>query len=688
MQPTDPHPPPTTAGDRWSMILDGLNHLDQGITIIDDNLNLVACNRKFLELFDLPIEMGRVGTPFEAFIRHNARRGEYGPGDPERQVQEQVRRARAFQAHRMERVRPNGAVLKIVGNPMPEGFVTVYTEVTPPPRTEQQLRDNRNQLEARVAERTTELTAQNRQPEAEIHSRRQTAAALRHSSKWLRLIADALPALVAYVDKERRYGFVNKLHEDWFGIPVDAIPGRTFGTLIDTELGERLRSQVEEALTGREVIVEFEFRDVNDQHRYVRSNFVPHFDETGAVLGFFNLGMDLTEHKKTQEALNQAMKMEAVGQLTGGIAHDFNNLLTIIMGNLAFLEDDLADRPELLECAETALHAAQRGAELTGRMLAYSRRQALQPRVLDPSRLATATTAFLKRTLGEGIGIRVEVEPEVWKTLADPNQLTNALLNLSINARDAMPQGGALVIAADNAVLDRAFCAAHPGLEPGDYVRIRVIDTGVGMSQEAMEKAFEPFFTTKEPGAGTGLGLSMVYGFASQSGGHAAIHSHQGKGTTVALYLPRASEDTPEAKLPEEAALSYRGNETVLLVEDDPEVRRFVARTLREQGHRVLEAGNAQAALGILAESLPVDLLLADLVMPGGVGGRELARQVRDQCPGIRVLCMSGYSGQRGNGGGSPDSCDALLNKPFTRQQLIRAVSRILERARTGARGT
>ncbi len=535
--------------ERWSLTLSALEHLDQGYSLFDRRLRLIAWNRRFLELLDFPIELARVGVSFADFIRYNAERGEYGPGDHQAQYEERLRLARTFQPHCFERTRPNGKVIEVRGNPIEgDGFITVYTDITARRRAEAALRESRNQLEVRVEARTAELKALNQQLLAEMASHQQTAAALRESESWIRLIADAVPALIAYVDANQRYGFANKRHQEWFGVSAEAIIGQPFKQIIGAAVYERLQPQVEAALSGQNASAEYEFTNDAGRNSYVLSSFIPHVDEQGRGLGFFILSQDLTEHKQTQAALSQAKKMEAVGQLTGGIAHDFNNLLTIIMGNLCFLKTKLGDE-KLLKTVHTAMNAARSGAELTARLLAFSRQQTLKPRAVSPYRQAAEMAELLRRTLDPKIEVATAVDRSVWNIIVDPSQLTNALLNLALNARDAMPTGGKLTIAAINILVDTAYTAHNHDFNPGEYVLLTVTDTGTGMPADVAEHACEPFFTTKEVGAGTGLGLSMVYGFVKQSGGHIQIHSEVGHGTTVELYLPRArTMDTKAAK--------------------------------------------------------------------------------------------------------------------------------------------
>ena len=377
--------------------------------------------------------------------------------------------------------------------------------------------------------------------------------------------------------------------------------------------------------------------------------------------------------EEAQAALIQAQRMEAFGQLTGGIAHDFNNLLTIVLGNLERLEPVLSGKEERGQL-QRAADAAQMGARLTGRLLSFARRRPLAPSVLNVNDLVLGIAELLKRSLGEQITLTTVLAGNVWPTRADASELENAVLNLAINARDAMPKGGKLVIETGNATLTAPGPAGDPRgpATAGDFVRISVSDTGVGMSPEILQRAFEPFFTTKE-GRGTGLGLSTIYGFASQSGGHVTIESEQGQGTTVNLFLPRERAARAEVGMEPEAAVPLSANaETVLVVEDDPRVRELSLQRVEGLGYVVLEAHNAAAAIAIL-EKQPVELLFSDIGLGPGMSGFELARWVRTNRPSTKVLLTTGHasgvSAEEHTREGFP-----ILHKPYNRLQLAVAL--------------
>ena len=396
------------------------------------------------------------------------------------------------------------------------------------------------------------------------------------------------------------------------------------------------------------------------------------------------LRAEALQRERAEDQARQSQKMEAVGRLTGGVAHDFNNLLTVVIGSLDLLKRRLEDGSAAhVRLIENALDGARRAATLTHRLLAFSRQQPLQPEPVEANKLVAGLSDLLQRTIGEAYEIETVLAGGLWQTLADANQLENALVNLAVNARDAMPEGGKLTIETANAHLDQSYAATRPDLKAGQYVMLAVTDTGSGMPPEVLAQVFEPFFTTKPVGKGTGLGLSQVYGFAKQSHGHCAIYSEVGHGTTVKLYLPRLVR-VPEAPLPAIVApaapdLGERG-ETILLVEDEPLVREFGATVLREAGYRVLEAEDGAAGLALLGANAEVALLFTDVVLTGPMNGRQLADAAHRLRPGLRVLFTTGYTRNAIIHHGRLDDDVDLIGKPFTPDALAGAVRRSLDK--------
>jgi len=395
---------------------------------------------------------------------------------------------------------------------------------------------------------------------------------------------------------------------------------------------------------------------------------------------FVGIIHDLTDRKRTEEQLIQAQKMETVGQLSGGIAHDFNNLLTVIIGNSETLGDRLKARPDLKQLSDTVLGAGERGAELTRRLLAFSRRQVLQPVPIDCQRLIDDMNELLRRTLREDIEIETTHAQGLPRALVDPPQLESAILNLALNAQDAMPTGGHLTIATADAVLDERYRDQHPEVLPGEYVMVSVTDDGSGMPPDVLERVFEPFYTTKDVGKGSGLGLSMVYGFVKQSNGHVSIYSEPGLGTTVRLYLPTARADVAErTEGPAPDATPQRGSELVLVVEDDNFVRGYAVASLESLGYRVMTAHNGRAALERLSNGDKPDILFTDIVMPGGVSGLDLAERAQALQPGLRVLFASGYPLETLASRGKLNVASMILNKPYRKAELALRIREALD---------
>jgi signal transduction histidine kinase/CheY-like chemotaxis protein len=416
-------------------------------------------------------------------------------------------------------------------------------------------------------------------------------------------------------------------------------------------------------------------------------------DDKGDVVGFAKVTRDITERvqaarqfKEAEERLVASQKLDAVGQLSGGIAHDFNNLLMIVLGNLETAQRyvrQVPSNPNLIRAVANALRGAQRASSLTSRLLAFSRRQALDPKTISVNTFLNNIVDFLYRTLGEQIEIQTVGAAGLWQIEIDVNQLEAAVVNLAINARDAMPDGGKLTIEASNVFVDDEYHRMNPEIMPGQYVAISVTDTGTGMAPEVLQQAFEPFYTTKELGRGTGLGLSQVYGFVKQSGGHVKLYSEVGNGTSVKMYFPRhGGKNAQEEEAAHEPGVASGDAEIILVVEDDPDLRSYIAEILRSLDYRVMLAANSTEALERLASNKGrVDLLLTDIVMPG-LNGRQLADKAREQNPDLKVLYMTGYSRNAVVHQGRLDEGVDLLQKPMSQAELAHRVRAVLDRKR------
>jgi PAS domain S-box-containing protein len=648
------------------MLQAGLDLLDQGITVFDANLCLVAWNRPFLQLLDFPDELAYIGAPFAGFIRYNAERGEYGPGDIEAQIAERVTAARNFAPHVTERQRPNGRVLLLRGEPLAhKGFVTLYSDVTEQRYIEHLTEHQNIQLDERVRRRTAQLENANANLRRASEENERIAAALRRSEERLRLINDTIPILIGYVDQDEVYQYANKGYSDWYGHPEGGVTGRAVLDVIGPHVYSQVRDPVKRALAGQQVTYEYQM-ERQGQTVFARSTLVPEVTVDGKNLGFFVFSHEITEQKQMQAALIQAQKMEAIGQLTGGLAHDFNNLLTVIIGNLAALQDHRPDDAGVNEFVEPALQSARRGVQLIKRLLTFSRQQPLEPQAVDIGQLIVNLGKLVRRSLPESIAVSTDLGGMTLHALVDPGQLESALLNFALNSRDAMPQGGRLHIAAR--AVELSTDAAAFDVSPGQYALIEVADNGCGMDATTLARACEPFFTTKRLGLGSGLGLAMAYGFAKQSGGGVSIQSQPEQGTTVLMVLPLATPE-PDVDAPGEDAALPAGGELVLLVEDEPNVRRVVRQQLIDLGYPVIEAEDGVQALAMIDQIPDIAIVVSDVIMPGGLDGRQLADRVLMSQPDMRIVLMSGYTDEAEVGSDLP-----VLAKPFVRQDLARAL--------------
>jgi PAS domain S-box-containing protein len=449
---------------------------------------------------------------------------------------------------------------------------------------------------------------------------------------------------------------------------------------IHPEDRERVSADLEKVMQSRELwSSRYRFRRRDGTYAHVTDRGQVIRDENGKAVRMLAGMRDITERVGLEDQLRQSQRLEAVGQLTGGVAHDFNNLLTVILGNGELLLEQLENDSLQRELADMIVGAAKNAAELTERLLAFARKQALNPIAVDSNQWVSGMYPLLRRTLGAHIEIEIVPRQGLWQALVDPAQLENALLNLCINARDAMSAGGRLLIETNNVELDQDYASGQADVKPGEYVLIAVTDSGSGIPAEILLRVFEPFFTTKDKGKGTGLGLAMVYGFIKQSGGHVSIYSEPGQGTVVKMYLPRVVE--PYAP-PPEATGTFRvihGTETILLVEDDEQVRRLGLSQLKSLGYNVLHARDGVEALEILARDGDIDLLFTDVVMPRGISGRQLADAARQRRPDLKVLFTSGYTEDAIVHHGRLDPGVQLLPKPYRRRELARRIRSILD---------
>lgn len=669
---------------RLDMLLSGVNLIDQGFTLFDESLCLVAGNRRFAELLDFPETLMQVGTPFESFMRHNAERGEYGSGDVDQLVADRMQTARQFLPHIAERIRPDGTIVAIHGQPLPQGgFVTLYTDITAQRHAEFLIQNRNALLEQHVAARTAELEAANARLHENVAQNHAIAAGLRRSELQLRLITDAIPACIAYIDSGHIVRFANLGFADWYGKSTGTLVGQHIADVMGDVEWQHTGDFLSHALVG--MPVSYEYTDRTPDHitaktnpsygdvfadaaseRHRRTEMVPEYDVDGQVVGVFVLATDITAQRRTQATLMQAQKREAVGQLAGGIAHDLNNMLTVVLGNLASLEELLVQRDDavaLRTLVEPALLATRRSASLIRRLLEFSRQPSPSPEAVIVAKVIAGVDTLLRRSLSEDVILTLTTDDAMAAAIIDPNQLENALINLVLNARDAMPDGGHLSLDTTVRSVDAA-AAEYQAITPGRYVQVSVTDNGIGMDVATLRRACEPFFSTKVTGAGSGLGLAMVAGFARQSGGCFTLESSPMRGTRASLFLPVAAGIPVAQQIPSVAATPL-----VLLVDDDTDVRQVIRRQLIELGYAVVEATDGSEALQLLEQIGEITALITDIVMPGEIDGAGLADLANRLRPEMPILFVSGNARGSNRAARFP-----LLDKPFTREQLLRAL--------------
>jgi len=630
-----------------TMAIEGMS---DGFAVFDAEDRLVLMNRRYRESLPPDTDWVQPGQTFEEILRTGVASGHYieAIGNEESFVAERLREHREGRGARLVRAIGN-RWCRARDHRMPDGStVIIRTDVTD------------------LIER--ELALQDRE-------------------ERLRAIAGNLPGFIfrQVVTAGGRFGnayFSDRLKE-MIGVPAEEISSG-HGTLLDhvhADDRERLvRSLVAANAEPGPALIEVRLiTRPGGEIRWLRLHTTAKKLPDDA-LQWDGIGIDVTDRKAAEDRLHQAQKTEAIGQLTGGVAHDFNNLLTVIMGCAELLNEELAEADNAnKELVRSILMASNRGSALTHQLLAFARKQPLQPRVVDVNHLIEELRPLLAGPLGEDIELRFDLRADPTITHIDAHQLQNAILNLAVNARDAMPNGGRLRIETGNARLDKRQAADIGDVKPGCYILIRVVDTGDGMAAEIASRAIEPFFTTKPVGKGTGLGLSMVFGFVKQSGGHMTIDSVPGEGTTVRLLLPQAGDGGDDASDSDSATVAERprGSETILLVEDDEAVRDTVGTLLRNLGYHVIEAASGREALGIIASPQPIDLLFTDVVMPGGIDGFQLVDEGRRLRPGLKVLCASGYAESAMERYGRPPDIE-LLQKPFRSRELARRIRRAL----------
>ncbi len=533
-------------------------------------------------------------------------------------------------------------------------------------RQSEELRQAQSELEARVVERTAELEKANE----ELREANEVREAVVHSS----------PLAIWALDLDGTVRFWNPAAEAIFGWKAEEVVGKPL-PVIPEELRGEYAEWLEGFRRGEMISGKERPRLRKDGSRVDMAIWTaPLRDGSGRIVGTITIDSDVSQRKLLEEQFRQAQKLEAVGRLAGGVAHDFNNLLTIIQGYTEMVLMEAEHLPSMTEYAREIEYAAERASALTSQLLAFSRRQISQPQPLDLNQVVSHSLKMLRRIIGEDIEITTRLAPDLGKVMIDPVHIDQVIMNLAVNARDAMPQGGRLAIDTANVWLDADYTGRHIGVAPGAYCLLAVSDTGVGMNAETRSRLFEPFFTTKEAGKGTGLGLAIVYGIVKQAGGDILVYSEPGQGTTFKIYLPRA--EPPTEKVAAGPGGAVRGNETILICEDDPKIRALVQAMLTRQGYRVLAAQQPAEAVEMLRKlNGPLDLLLTDVVMPG-TSGLELAKTVAEMRPEARILYMSGYTDHQMGAACHLEQDMSFIQKPFTSAALAAKVREVLGSSR------
>jgi two-component system cell cycle sensor histidine kinase/response regulator CckA len=514
----------------------------------------------------------------------------------------------------------------------------------------------------------------------DVTEQRRMENALRESECRYRFLADSVPEFIFTTDSQGQWDYCNQRWCDYTGLTIEQSTGQQWASMLHPDDMPHSVAQWNASVqTGMPYEAEFRLRSKEDKYRWFLARGFPMRDDRGNIVRWFGICTDIDDFKRAQEQLHQARKMEAVGRLAGGVAHDFNNLLMVIIGYGRMLSDaaELEGKPS--NETQQILYAAERAAELTRQLLTFSRHQIVQPRLVNLNTVVRETETLLRRLIGEDIVIRTSLDSELLPVRIDPGQMEQVIVNLAVNARDAMPGGGRLIIETANVDLEEPYVRGDSAVEPGRYVMLVVSDTGHGMDLETQSHIFEPFFTTKGPGRGTGLGLSTVYGIVKQSGGQIWADSEPGKGSTFKIYLPAvltAGSEPKGAAVPNRG--ETRGTETVLVLEDETSVRKLVQAMLGQQGYNILEAGTPVEALKYCREYAgPIDLLVTDVVMPG-MGGQQFAELAANYRSTMMVLYMSGYTGDSIAHHGSLDAGVAFLQKPFSSESLLQKVREVL----------
>jgi PAS domain S-box-containing protein len=619
-----------------------VNNMMQGLVMFGADGRIVLSNDRHREIYRLPREAVAPGTDLRTLIEARKAAGTFA-GDVDgycAEVMDSLKQGGSAFTNET----PDGRMIHVIDRPTPGGgWIATHEDVTEHRRAEAERDRNRDLLDK---------------------------------------VIENVPVMIVVKNAgDLRYALLNKAGEHRLGLEDGRWAGMTAGDIFDATTAKRIEFDDRRCLESGQVCVldDHEIRLPSGALRIQKTTRVPIIGENGVPQYLLVVAEDITERKAVERQLQQAMKMEAVGNLTGGVAHDFNNLLMVMIGNLDLIAEEVADNAQTHDKVEIVLQSALAGAELTRQMLAFARRQPLNPKKVVLPDLIKATARLLGRTLGDDVTLELRIADDLWTVCVDESQLQSSIVNIAINARDAMPGGGTLIIEAGNTIIDAHNEITRERMATGEYVVISLSDTGIGMSQENIARVFEPFFTTKAHGKGSGLGLSMVYGFAKQSGGHVSIYSEVDRGTTLRIYLPRDTSAAVQRPAHVTEQLPLGGGETVLAVDDNKDVLATVTRQLTDLGYNVVTAGSAFSALRLLEGGVAADLLFSDIVMPGGLSGKDLADEARRKYPELKILLTSGFTDAFMAHDSDLHSTYGLLVKPYRKHDLAAAVRRALD---------
>lgn len=654
--------------ENQALVESGLNLIQQGLTIFNADMELVLWNRHFIDLLELPEEIMYHGATYSEINLFLAKRGEFGPGDPEELNRVRVERARAFEPHYFERVRPNGRMISVEGHPLAQGgWVAVYSDITETRRQEGILKARSDLLSDRLLQHSGKLAETNRQLAAANRALQETKDALEASEARMRTITRAMPAHIAYVDRSYIYRFTNDRFRDVMGLDRDALTGKPVTDFFPPHVFTEVKPAIDRALAGKTAIVEYEITGSNGEVRSIRSTFTPEIDENGDVPGTFVLSIDRTEEKAATELLVRTKRMETTAQLTSGLAHDFSNILTIVLVNLARIGKpgtDTAQRDELLRSTE---RAARRGTRIIDNLMTFLFRQRLNAKSANVSAILRELVRLFRASINENLEVVLNVPDTEIEACLDEGAFQDAVLNVLFNARDAIEgTHGSGTIFIDLEILEG----------PEKRIQVRVRDTGSGFSEEALQHGQEPFFTTKPQGKGSGLGLSMVRNFVDQSDGELLIGNNDQGGAQVRLIVPFAPAPVASGEAVDRHAedMPVAGGNLALVVDDDAEMRALLRDHATDLGYSVIEAGSGDEAERLVGQIADISLVISDIIMPGALNGLDLAQSLRKSKPELPILLVSGLPAA------DPTIVAArqtfsVLRKPFTRKAFATALA-------------